>query len=378
MGRYFIHLAYNGANYRGWQTQPGLPTVQQTLEAALSTLLRQKIDVVGCGRTDTGVHASDFYAHFSLTPQPPLLEREGEEVRDNTPLLEREGEEARDNTPLLEREGEEERNNTPLLEREGEEEREGVRPLVFKLNSLLPPDIVIYDIFPVADNAHARYDAVARTYQYHVSDLRLPFRQGQYCRIYYKPDLDKMNEAARMLMQYDDFTSFAKLHTQVKTNICHLTEAHWDLVPVRSSEFGVRSSELSAEPTAYHSGQCATQDGGSPPEGENPSAQCGSDVSSQWPVASGQCATQDGGSPLNTKHLTLNTNEYEWVFTIRSNRFLRNMVRSVTGTLLDVGRGKLSLEGLREIIEKKDRCAAGVSMPACGLFLTKVDYPWQL
>ena len=248
MGRYFIHLAYNGANYCGWQTQPGLPTVQQTLEEALSMLLRQKITVVGCGRTDTGVHASDFYAHFDLK------------------------------------------------DLKGPKDLKDPKDLTFKLNSFLPPDIAIFDIFPVADNAHARFDATARTYQYHVSDRRLPFRQGQYSRIYFKPDLDKMNEAARVLMEYEDFTSFAKLHTQVKTNICHLTEAHWDEV------------------------------------GE------------------------------------------EWIFTIRSNRFLRNMVRSVTGTLLDVGRGKLSIEGLREIIEKKDRCAAGVSMPACGLFLTKVEY----
>ena len=243
MGRYFIHLAYNRVNYCGWQKQPGLPTVQQTLEEALSTLLRQKIAVVGCGRTDTGVHASDFYAHFDL-----------KDFKDP-------------------------------------------KELTFKLNSFLPPDIAIFAIFPVADNAHARFDATARTYQYHVSDRRLPFRQGQYCRIYFKPDIERMNEAAQVLMEYEDFTSFAKLHTQVKTNICHLTEAHWDEV------------------------------------GE------------------------------------------EWVFTIRSNRFLRNMVRSVTGTLLDVGRGKLSIDGLREIVEKKDRCAAGVSMPACGLFLTKVEYP---
>ena len=189
MGRYFIHLAYNGASYNGWQTQPGLPTVQQTLEEALSTLLRQKIAVVGCGRTDTGVHASDFYAHFDYSGQWTVVSGQ----------------------------------------------------LVFKLNNLLPPDIVIFDIFPVADNAHARYDATARTYQYHVSDRRLPFRQGQYCRIYFKPDIDKMNEAARVLMEYEDFTSFAKLHTQVKTNICHLSEAHWELVPVRNSEFGVMS-----------------------------------------------------------------------------------------------------------------------------------------
>ena len=249
MSRYYIHLAYNGAAYNGWQTQPGLPTVQQTLEQALSTLLREHIAVVGCGRTDTGVHASDFYAHFDYGGQMPVDSGQ----------------------------------------------------LMFKLNNFLPADIAIYDIFPVADNAHARFDAVARTYQYHVSDCRLPFRQGQYCRIYFTPDIDQMNRAAQVLMEYDDFTSFAKLHTQVKTNICHLTEARWELVQYSQTD-------------------------------------------------------------------------YEWVFTIRSNRFLRNMVRSVTGTLLDIGRHKLTIDGLRKIVEKKDRCAAGVSMPACGLFLTKVEY----
>lgn len=288
MGRYFVHLAYNGACYNGWQTQPALPTVQQTLEEALSMLLRQPIAVVGCGRTDTGVHASDFYAHFDV--------QESESQGDET---------SRNGETSLSR---------GLLD-----------SLTFKLNNVLPPDIAIFDIFPVADNAHARYDAVARTYQYHVSDRRLPFRQGQYCRIYFKPDLEKMNEAARVLMEYEDFTSFAKLHTQVKTNICHLTEAHWDFVPVKNYELRVKS----------------------------------------------EADADDQLGPHYSEHLT----DYEWVFTIRSNRFLRNMVRSVTGTLLDVGRGKLSIEGLREIIEKKDRCAAGVSMPACGLFLTQVEYP---
>jgi tRNA pseudouridine38-40 synthase len=273
MGRYFIHLAYNGACYNGWQTQPELPTVQLTLEKALSTLLRTPIAVVGCGRTDTGVHASDFYAHFDA------------------------------------------------------EGAVDCNQLVFKLNNLLPPDIAIFDIFPVADNAHARFDATARTYQYHVSDRRLPFRQGQYCRIYFKPDIALMNEAARVLMEYEDFTSFAKLHTQVKTNICHLSEARWDFVPVKSYELRVKSEA-------------------------------------------------DADERFRTQNSELIT-DYEWVFTIRSNRFLRNMVRSVTGTLLDVGRGKLTIDGMREIIEKKDRCAAGVSMPACGLFLTKVEYPGQ-
>ena len=248
--RYFIHLAYNGTNYCGWQTQPELPTVQLTLEQALTMLLRHPIAIVGCGRTDTGVHASDFYAHFDYP----------------------------DNTEA-----------TPL----------DTGQLTFKLNSFLPADIAIFSIFPVKDNAHARFDATARTYQYHVSDRRLPFCQGLYSRIYFHPDIDLMNRAAEILMEYDDFTSFAKLHTQVKTNICHLTHARWETV------------------------------------------------------------------------------DEQWVFTIRSNRFLRNMVRSVTGTLLDVGRGKLSLDGLRHIIESKNRCSAGVSMPPQGLFLTKVEYPWD-
>jgi tRNA pseudouridine38-40 synthase len=223
--------------------------VQLTLEQALSTLLRQPIAIVGCGRTDTGVHASDFYAHFNVDDGSV-----GKGVMDN---------------------------------------------LVFKLNSFLPADIAIFDIFPVKENAHARFDATARTYQYHVSNRRLPFKQGLYSRIYFQPDIELMNQGAKILMEYEDFSSFAKLHTQVKTNICHLSFAGWE--------------------------------------------DCGD----------------------------------EWVFTIRSNRFLRNMVRSVTGTLLDMGRGKLSADGLRRIIEKKDRCAAGVSMPPQGLFLTKVEYPME-
>lgn len=245
--RHLIHLSYNGANYCGWQTQPGLPTVQETIEKALSTLLRTPISIVGCGRTDSGVHARDFYAHFDLdrAPEPNL---------------------------------------------------------VFKLNSFLPPDIAIFSIVPVADNFHARFSAVSRTYQYHVSTLRMPFRQGQYCRIYFEPDMALMNEGAAMLMEYEDFTSFAKLHTDNKTNICHLTQARWEKV------------EDSMAGTS------------------------------------------------------------EMVFTITANRFLRNMVRSVTGTLLDVGRGKLTLDGLRGIVEAKNRCAAGVSMPAQGLFLTRVEY----
>lgn len=244
--RYFVHLAYNGARYCGWQIQPDAISVQETLEKGLSVLLRSKISVVGCGRTDAGVHASDFYAHFDF-----------EGVIDCEQLL-------------------------------------------FKLNSFLPNDIVIYRVFEVRADGHARFDAVSRTYQYHVSNKRQPFRQGLYGRIFFEPNLLAMNEAAKVLLEYEDFTSFAKLHSQAKTNNCKLMEAHWDRV------------------------------------------------------------------------------DDEFVFTIKSNRFLRNMVRSVTGTLLDVGRGKLDVAGVRRIVEEKNRCSAGVSMPAEGLFLTQVEYPEEL
>lgn len=262
MSRYCIHLAYNGTRYCGWQTQPNVPSVQQTLEEALTTLLRTPIAIVGCGRTDTGVHAADFYAHFDY---PSRTVHAAEELK-----------------------APEQRRTFAIPDN-----------LAFKLNGYLPPDIVIFAITQVPQSFHARFDATGRVYQYHVSRQRQPFRQGLYDRIYFEPDMELMNEAARALLEYNDFTSFAKLHTQVKTNICHLSEAHWDRV------------------------------------GE------------------------------------------EWVFTIGSNRFLRNMVRSITGTLLDVGRGVLTVEALRAIVEKKDRCAAGVSMPAEGLFLTQVSYPWQ-
>lgn len=240
--RYCIHLAYNGTNYCGWQRQNDNPTVQQTVEDALTVLLRTPISIQGCGRTDSGVHAADFYAHADIAVPVP----------DN---------------------------------------------LVFKLNSYLPPDIRIFDIYPVSSHFHARFDATARTYRYYLSNQRLPFQQGLYARTYYTLDIELMNRGAAILMNYEDFSSFAKTHTNVKTNICHLYEAYWDV------------------------------------QGEM------------------------------------------MVFTIKANRFLRNMVRAITGTLVDVGRGHLSCEDLRSVVECRDRNAAGTSMPACGLFLAKVDYP---
>ena len=243
--RYFIHLAYNGTPYHGWQIQPNASSVQETLENAFSLLLGETIGIVGCGRTDTGVHAADFYAHF---------------------------------------------------ETEQELSEANLTQLTFKANSFLSDDIRIYRIFMVNNDVHARFSATARTYQYHVSNVKQPFGKDFCHRVFYKPDIELMNEAAKILFEYTDFTSFSKLHTQTATNNCIILYARWDMV------------------------------------------------------------------------------EEEYVFTISANRFLRNMVRAITGTLLEVGRGKLSLDDFRKVIESKNRCNAGTSLPAKALFLTKVEY----
>ena len=243
--RYFIHLAYNGTPYHGWQIQPNASSVQETLENAFSLLLGETIGIVGCGRTDTGVHAADFYAHF---------------------------------------------------ETEQELSEANLTQLTFKANSFLSDDIRIYRIFMVNNDVHARFSATARTYQYHVSNVKQPFGKDFCHRVFYNPDIELMNKAADILFEYTDFTSFSKLHTQTATNNCTILYARWDMV------------------------------------GE------------------------------------------EYVFTISANRFLRNMVRAITGTLLEVGRGKLSLDDFRKVIESKNRCNAGTSLPAKALFLTKVEY----
>ncbi|MBR6130582.1 MAG: tRNA pseudouridine(38-40) synthase TruA [Bacteroidales bacterium] len=246
--RYFLHLAYNGAPFFGWQVQPDHPSVQEVLERSLSLLLHQEhIAVTGCGRTDTGVHAADYYAHFEL-----------EETLD----------------------------------------AEGLKRLRDQLNSFLPKEIAIFDIFPVKPRAHARFDAVERTYQYFVSIRKNPFTFQQRYFSFRTPDIERMNEAAALLLENEDFTSFSKVHTQVNNFICHVTHAQWVL------------------------------------EGD------------------------------------------DLVFTITANRFLRNMVRAVVGTLLDVGFGKLSVSDFQNIINQKDRCKAGISVPADALFLTNVRYNW--
>lgn len=243
--RYFLHLAYNGAPYCGWQRQPNALGVQQVVEDSLATMLRRPVGIVGAGRTDAGVHAACMYAHFDI--EKPVKD---------------------------------------------------VPSFIRSLNHLCGRDIAIYDLIGVHEDAHARFDAVARTYKYYVSHRKSPFSYP-YSWIIDRPlDYETMNRAAAMLLDVDDFTSFAKLHSDAKTNICDVTEAEWRR------------------------------------EGES------------------------------------------WVFTITADRFLRNMVRAVVGTLVETGRGKMSLDRFREVIDSRDRCEAGTSVPPQALFLHHVAYPY--
>ncbi|MDD6581548.1 MAG: tRNA pseudouridine(38-40) synthase TruA [Bacteroidales bacterium] len=243
--RYFIEMSYNGTPFFGWQVQPEQPSVQGVMERALTLLLREPIAVTGCGRTDTGVHARQFFAHFDFV-----------QLFDNEQLVE----------------------------------------LADKLNSFLPKEISICRIFLVSDDFHARFSAKSRTYKYYVAVQKEAFRFHYSYRVFQKLDVDKMNAAAKLLLDTEDFTSFSKLHTQTATNICHVSEAHWQM------ENGLL------------------------------------------------------------------------VFTITADRFLRNMVRAIVGTLLDVGRGKMELTQFQGVINQKNRCAAGTSVPANALFLQKVEY----
>ena len=242
--RYFIFFSYDGAAYHGWQIQPNAITVQQVLEEALATLMRVPVLLVGAGRTDTGVNAECMVAHADLPASVDTTQ------------------------------------------------------LVYKLNKILPPDIAVSDIRRVRDDAHARFDAIARRYCYRVVTAKSPFARRYALRVMPGTDFETMNRAAELLYEYTDFTSFSKLHTDVKTNNCKVTYAAWRSV--------------------------------------------GSD---------------------------------EWVFEIEADRFLRNMVRAIVGTLLLVGRGKMTIDGFRDVIENKARGEAGDSAMGEALFLVDVKYP---
>ncbi|MFK5854673.1 MAG: tRNA pseudouridine(38-40) synthase TruA [Bacteroidota bacterium] len=244
MQRYFIKLAYNGSNYHGWQMQENAHTVQSEITNKLSLLLHSEIGIVGCGRTDTGVHAREFYAHFEISD---LKFKE--------------------------------------------------RDLIYKLNNFLPNDIVIYDIYKVAPDFHSRFNAISRTYRYYISLTKNPFKEDTSYYHVGSLNVDAMNMACLYLFEYIDFTSFSKLHTQTATNNCTIQLAQFNIV------------------------------------------------------------------------------KDEIIFTIKADRFLRNMVRAIVGTLLEIGKGKMKPDYIKAIIEAKDRSKAGYSVPAQGLFLEKVVYP---
>ncbi len=248
MPRYFLKLSYNGAAYNGWQVQENTPnTIQQVLEEKMAMLLKEKIALTGCGRTDTGVHAKNYFAHFDAQ-MPDLL------------------------------------SNKPQW--------------IYKFNTVLPADIAIQDLIPVLPTAHARFDATERQYYYYISRQKNPFRNAYTWYVYGELDFELMNKAAQVLLEYQDFTSFSKLNTQNKTNNCTITKAIWQ-----------------------------------------------------------------------------QTEEQEWRFTIRANRFLRGMVRAIAGTLVMVGKNKISLQEFRSIIESKNRALAGGNAPAHPLFLSGIRYP---
>ncbi|MEZ4720728.1 MAG: tRNA pseudouridine(38-40) synthase TruA [Flavobacteriales bacterium] len=241
--RYFIRLSYDGTPFHGWQIQPNAKSIQQSLNEVLSTITRHEIYVVGCGRTDTGVHARKFYAHFESDRLTSLGD------------------------------------------------------ITFHANCMLPKEIAIQSIFEVDGETHARFSATLRTYEYLINTEKDPFAVNRSYEYREPLDMDAMNVACRNLMEYEDFTSFSKLHTDTETNLCNVTKAEW----IRT-EIGLK-------------------------------------------------------------------------FEISANRFLRNMVRAIVGTMIEVGRGKLTLEDFRKIIEAQDRSTAGFSAPAHGLYLIDIGYP---
>lgn len=249
--RFFLNISYNGRRFHGWQIQPNDLSVQQSIEDALSKILRTRTPIVGAGRTDAGVNARMMTAHFDSDSLADIL---------------------------------------------SEEKRKGI--VLHSLNSLLGPDVAIHDIVPVHDDAHARFDATSRTYRYFVHERKNPF-VSEFSLLTSPLDYDLMNLAAQQLLSVSDFTSFAKLHSDAKTNICRVTEVRWE------------------------------------PLGED-----------------------------------------RYMFIITADRFLRNMVRAVVGTLIEVGRGKMSLEGFNEVVGARNRCSAGTSMPPHPLFLWSITYPY--
>ncbi len=243
--RYFLELGFDGTAYHGWQIQPNAISIQQILDEAISMVLREKINLTGAGRTDAGVHAKRYTAHFNSLHSPALLHK---------------------------------------------------TDLVYKLNHLLPPDIALYNLYPVREDAHARYSAISRSYEYRISRRKDPFLINKAWLQERKMDFEAIQEATAILFEYEDFECFSKSNTQVNNYRCKIVEAHW------------------------------------------------------------------------------RKEEHQWIFTIRANRFLRNMVRAIVGTLADVGLGKINAEQMKQIIESKNRSNAGYSVPGCGLYFMGAEY----
>lgn len=302
--KYFIYLQYDGTNYHGWQTQPDAVTVQETIEQKLSMLLRRQIFIVGAGRTDAGVHASQMVAHFALTENQAAREpEEAEELTAATPVEKAADTEVRSKAVSTESAteiGTESNTSTPL-----ELSAEELKTLTFKLNQVLPADIVIQKIIPIRDEAHARFSPISRTYRYYITTHKALYNRDFVMRMYEPLDIEMMNHACAKLFCYEDFTSFSKLHTDTKTNNCKIMEAYWTARPAEQTVEG-------------------------------------------W--------------------------EYDYVFTIKADRFLRNMVRATVGTLIEVGRGKHRPDWVAELIANGTRGDAGESVPGHALFLNKVDY----
>ena len=244
--RYFLEISYLGTNYHGWQIQPNSITIQGVLEDCISKLLKLKIKLVGAGRTDTGVHANQMFAHFDI-----------------------------------------------------DDKINNIDQMIHKLNSFLPHEIVVKKIFQVNNKAHARFDAVCRSYEYFISTEKNPFELNKSYYLKNKLDLKKMNECANLLFNYVDFKSFSKSKSDVKTYNCKIFKASWEII------------------------------------------------------------------------------EGKLCFKIKADRFLRNMVRAIVGTLIEVGLGTISKDDFEKIINERDRKLAGYSVPAHGLFLKEINYNWD-
>lgn len=285
--RYFIELSFDGTNYHGWQIQKNATSVQEVLNEKLSVILREPMETTGCGRTDTGVHARQFFAHFDAGGESIVHSQWSmEEISSREAMVSSKIAPSTDYRPLT----------IDYKIASAMDYELWTMDYLRRLNSILPKDIAVKRILPVAANAHARFDARLRTYEYHIHFNKDPFKTGYSWELRDEPDLSLMNKAAAIMMEHTDFSCFSKSNTQVKTNICKITEAEW-------------------------------------------------------------LVNGDGIK-----------------FTISADRFLRNMVRAIVGTLLMVGRKEIGPESVREIIESKNRSNAGMSVPACGLYLTEVKY----